>query len=204
MMTEEELKEYNNLIKETSEKLLLSNNVKSVFPLSYWYKNESVSEYFPLDFIIRVRGTSFLYKSENYHYLITARHNFYERGVEFTDQYIMEQLNHLVLIKNFHELQEDITRNLLNEDNLIRFSYISINANYEHDIFILRLTKNIPDDKYFLTSPELDLRIHDNGYLIGYPQYSHNIDYECGLFEIQKIFYQLERVELFILIMVLI
>lgn len=166
--------------------LLHSNEIKSVFPLSFWSKNIHLSEYYPVDYIIQVRGTAFLYKTMNFYYLITARHNFKEEKTELTDEYIMDRLNNLVLIKDFHELETDMTRNKITEANQIKFSYISINANYEHDICILRLIDNIPEDKFFLESPELDFSILDDGFLVGYPKSLIDNEPFEGRFEVQK------------------
>lgn len=170
---------------DLGSKLLHSNEIKSVFPLSFWFKNIHFSEYYPLDYIIQVRGTAFLYKTTNFYYLITARHNFSEEKIELTDEHIMNRLNNLVLIKNFHELETDMTRDKITESNQIRFKYIAINATYEHNICILRLIDNIPEDKYFLENPECDFSILDDGFLIGYPKNLIDCDFE-GKVEVQK------------------
>lgn len=117
--------------------------------------------------------------------MITVRHNFSEEEIHLTDELIMNKLNNLILIKNFHELETDLTRDKITDSNLIKFNFIAINANYEHDICILRLIDNIPEDKYFLERPEVDFSILDDGFLIGYPK--NLFDYELdGKFEVQK------------------
>lgn len=171
---------------DLGSKLLHSNEVKSVFPLSFWSKNIHFSEYYPLDYTIQVRGTAFLYKTMDFYYLITARHNFSEEKTELTDEYIMSRLNNLVLIKNFHELETDITRDKITETNQIKFKYIAINANYEHDICILRLIDNIPEDRFFLESPELDFSTFDDGFLVGYPKNLIDCEPFEGRLEVQK------------------
>ncbi len=170
-----------------SSKLLNSNEVKSAFPLSFWTKNIYRNEYYPVDYNIQVRGTAFLYKTKDFYYLITARHNFSDIGSEdLTDEHIMKRLNELVIIKNFHELKTDITRDKITNDNILKFTYIAINAIYEHDICILRLIDNIPEDKFFLESPKFDYSMLDDGFLVGYPNHLINYDQFDGIMEVQK------------------
>jgi hypothetical protein len=165
-------------MKKTAEILKNSTFLKSIMPLTFWYKDEHA----PLGYFIESRGTSFLYRTNTNYYLITARHNFCENDKELNRNFIMSKLNKLVITKHsFNSDNGGVCRNDLKFDNLLKFSYIESNICNEEDICILRIRENAPEDKYFFTEGKLNFEIEDNGFMVGFPKNGNEYNDRTGV-----------------------
>jgi len=142
------------------------NVINSVYPLVYWIKNEYISEYSPNDFILGGRGTAFLYKTGQYKYLVTLRHN-YDDSSTFG---IVNAMKNCLLHKEFSSLNRVSFRDL-DKNNLIRMEYLPLGLIEEYaDLCFFRITANSPKDEYFLEYQFPKEHTLDKGYVIGYPQ----------------------------------
>lgn len=172
------------------KRLEKDNIINSVHPLMFWNKNLYKNEYNPLEYHIGGRGTCFLYKTNKYYYLITAKHNLDANNTEG----IVKEMSSCHIFSNHKNTFKQTSLSHFNKNNTLKLRYIPINFTekdaYYSDLCIFHIFDNFPDDKSCLYSIFPDFTVEDKGYMIGYPNHlKSNTD---NIIECQKAIVELE------------
>ena len=147
-----------------------SRVMKSVHPLMFWENNKYFGEYNNMLYFIGGRGTSFLFKTDNNFYLITAKHNFSNK----TTDKIVEEMSTCYIPSKYEEVNEKLSIDYFNKNNTLKLKYLPINISDEytelHDLCIFHIFDNLPDSLNCLSYQFPDFSTEDKGYMIGFPQ----------------------------------
>jgi len=149
----------------------IKNNrvINSIYPLMFWVKNEYFDEYNNILYFIGGRGSSFLFKTDNNFYLITAKHNFSDK----TKDKIVEEMSTCYIPSNYEDVNEKLSIYYFNKNNTLKLKYLPIDIfdEYIDDLCIFHIFDNYPNSLNCLSYQFPDFSTEDIGYMIGFPQY---------------------------------
>jgi hypothetical protein len=143
--------------------------MNSVHPLMFWEKNEYINEYNKSLYFIGGRGTSFLFKTKQNFYLITAKHNLYGK----TTNEIIKEMGTCYIPNDYNKINEILNIDNFNKNNILRLKYLPITVSEDytdlHDLCIFHIFDNFPDDSNCLSYQFPDFSTEDTGFMIGFP-----------------------------------